>query len=376
MKIGILHLSDIHIEDSKDWILSKHEKIAQAVIGTWEELTTLFVVISGDIANKGFSEQYMLAYDFLTSIKEYIQKQSSAKVYFIVAPGNHDCDFSSEKYDFKARDSFINTVTKDPSIIEKGDSIYKGCLSVQRNFFSFIKKLETQIEYPSNPEIFYQIDLNDGVQKFCFNIFNTAWLSQINERQGGLVFPNHLINVDIEKLASCAFSMSVFHHPDNWLDSNNAIEFKKLTEENSDIILSGHEHHREVFFKKQVESQVETQIIKADALQERNRPESSSFNLIIVELTSKKQKLFRFKWKEVEYKKMGKDNDWQDFIRNRFLQSQSLYLLPDFEKYVNTLDSLPQHNRKRSVTLEDFFIPPKLYVNLSLELKFKCKKLC
>ncbi len=39
MKVGILHLSDIHIEDSKDWILSKHKKIAQAVLGTWEELT-------------------------------------------------------------------------------------------------------------------------------------------------------------------------------------------------------------------------------------------------------------------------------------------------------------------------------------------------
>lgn len=362
MKVGILHLSDIHIEDSKDWILSKHKKIAQAVLGTWEELTTIFVVISGDIANKGFSEQYTLAHNFFTNIKEYIQKQSHAKVYFIVAPGNHDCDFSGVPYDSKARKSFIDTVVRNPSAIERGDSIYDGCLSVQKNFFDFIKNLDPQIEYPSKPEIFYQIEVNHDAQKFYFNIFNTAWLSQLNEDQGGLVFPNHLIKLDTEKLSSCAFSLSVFHHPENWLESNNAIEFKKLTEQNSDIILSGHEHYREAFYKRQTETEVETQIIKADALQERSRPTSSSFNLIIVDLACKKQKLFRFKWKDVEYTRFGKENEWQDFVRNRFLQKQSFFLSPDFENYINTLDSLPQHSRKRIVALEDFFISPRLYV--------------
>jgi hypothetical protein len=32
MKLGILHLSDIHIENENDWILNKADKIAQAVI--------------------------------------------------------------------------------------------------------------------------------------------------------------------------------------------------------------------------------------------------------------------------------------------------------------------------------------------------------
>ena len=318
--------------------------------------------MSGDVANKGFSEQYNLAQEFFTSIRDYFQKQSEAKIYFIVASGNHDCDFSGMQYDSKARKSFIDTVVRNPSDIEIGDTIYKGCLSVQENFFNFVRNLDTQIDYPAKPEVFYQIELSLNNQNFCFNIFNTAWLSQIHEDQGGLVFPSHLVNIDTEKLSNSAFSVSIFHHPENWLDSSNAIEFRKITEQNADIILSGHEHSREVFFKRQAESEIETQIIKADALQDRSRPESSSFNLIVVDLDSKKQKLFRFKWKDVEYKTIGKENNWQDFIRNRFLQSQSLYLLPDFEKYIDALDSLPQHNRKRNVTLEDFFIAPRLYV--------------
>jgi hypothetical protein len=361
MKVGILHLSDIHIEDSRDWIYDKGEKIAQAILGTWERLDTIFIVISGDVANKGYAEQYSVAYTFFSNIREYLQKQSSAKIFFIVAPGNHDCDFSEEKLDLKARRSFIDTVVKKPSDIDRGDSIYKGCLFIQENFFKFIKDLDPQVKYPAEPEVYYQVELTLDSHSFYFNIFNTAWLSQINEDQGGLVFPTHLINCDPARLSKSAFSVSVFHHPENWLDSNNAIEFRRITEQNSDIILSGHEHHREVFSKRHADSNVETQIIKADALQERSRPDSSSFNLIIVDLKNKKQKLFGFKWRDVEYK-VSTENDWKDFIRNRFLQSQSFYLLPDFENYLNSLGSLTTNSRKRAISLDDFFLAPRLSV--------------
>jgi hypothetical protein len=365
MKVGILHLSDIHIESADDWICSKAEKIAQAVLGTWEQLHIIFVVISGDVANKGYVKQYLVAHDFLIRIKDYLQQQSDVKVIFIIAPGNHDCDFSEGKLDLKARKAFIDTVVRDPSDIERGDSIYKGCLSVQKHFFTFIKDLDPQNKYPTEPEIFYNIELSFDSHTFYFNVFNTAWLSQKQEDQGALVFPTHLINCETEKLSKGAFSASVFHHPENWLDSNNAIEFRRITEQNSDIILSGHEHHREVFYKRDAESDVEAQIIKAGALQEHNRPDSSSFNLIIVDLENKKQKLFCFKWTKVEYK-VSKENEWQDFIRNRFLQKQSFYLLPDFEEYLDSLGSITANSRHRRIALEDFFLAPRLLV-LSLK---------
>ena len=359
MKVGILHLSDIHIEDGNDWIIDKGEKIAQAVLGTWEELGTIFVIVTGDIANKGFPDQYAKAKEFLCGIRSYLQQQSEVRVFFIVAPGNHDCDFLNGKFDAKARQAFINTVVNDPTDIQRGDSIFAGCLSVQQNFFAFTHELEPSLDYPTAPDVFYQLEIQFEAHTFHFNVFNTAWLSQINEDQGKLVFPAHLIDCDPEKLSKGSFSVSLFHHPDNWLDSNNAREFRRVTEQNSDIILTGHEHDREVFYKRNPETGVGNQVIKASALQERSRPQSSSFNLIIVDLESKQQKLFEFKWKRTEYKK-EKENEWQDFIRNRFLQRHSFYLLPDFEKYLNTLGSLTANRMNRAIQLEDFFLTPRL----------------
>ena len=115
MKVGILHLSDIHIEDNNDWIIDKGEKIAQAVSGTWEELDTVFVIVSGDIANAGFKEQYAEATEFFGAMRHHLQQQLGAKVFFILAPGNHDCDFMNGKFDGKARQSFINTVVSAPN---------------------------------------------------------------------------------------------------------------------------------------------------------------------------------------------------------------------------------------------------------------------
>jgi hypothetical protein len=372
MKVGILHLSDIHIEDQHDWIIDKAQKIGQAVLGTWEDLNTIFVVVTGDIANKGLPEQYAQAHEFFTTLRNYLHQQSGTAVSIIIAPGNHDCNFANTKFDAKARQSFINTVVNAPSGVERADSIFDGCLSVHENFFSFANDLEPTLGYPSKPDVYYQIERQIDSHTFYFNIFNTAWLSQKVEDQGGLVFPTHLINCDSEQLSKGACSISLFHHPDNWLDSKNAREFRRVTEQNSDIILTGHEHDREVFYKRNPETGVGNQVIKAPALQERSQPQSSSFNLIILDLDNKKQKLFEFRWKATEYE-VKKENDWQDSIRNGFLQKQSFYLRPEFETYLHSLGSLAANSRSRAIQLEDFFITPRL-LEMSLKDVIRGKK--
>jgi predicted MPP superfamily phosphohydrolase len=362
MKIAILHLSDIHIENDKDWILMRGEKIARAILGIWQTLETIFIVITGDIANRGTEEQYKLAAKFFLAIKSYLQQESKTEVRFILAPGNHDCDFSDP--DQKARTAFIEMVRRTPDEILRGDSIYRGCLNVQKNFFDFARTLEPNLEYPALPETFFQIPVSVDGERFYFNVFNTAWLSEKNDEQGGLVFLSQIVEPHAQALAAAKLSVTLFHHPDNWLDSINAIGFRRLTEQISDLILSGHEHYGESFIKRDPSTKAETQVIKAAALQDRNLPTSSSFNLIVVDLNEKKQQTIPFKWARSEYKK-AKGSEWRDFVRNRFLTRHAFYLTPEFERYIDTLDSLTWQSRKKraDIKVESFFIPPRLYVS-------------
>src|SRR5262249_32713088 len=150
---------------------------------------------------------------------------------------NHDCDFSAA--DQKARNAFIDVVRRNPGGIQRGDSIYKGCLSVQENFFSFANSLEPNLTYPRQPEAFYQIPVSSNGETFYFNVFTTALSSKKTEEQGGLVFLSQLVDANPIELAASSLSVTIFHHPDNWLDSGNAIEFRRLTEQMSDVILSG-----------------------------------------------------------------------------------------------------------------------------------------
>ena len=361
MKVGILHLSDIHFVNDQDWIFGKAKKIGQAVLSSWEDLDTLFIVVSGDIANSGQLDEYLVADQFFNEIKTYVVQQSGMRVVFIMAPGNHDCDLSGSKGDSKARKSFIDSVLQKPGNVTVGDTLYEGCLAVQDDFFDFARSLEPTLGYPVKPEAFYQIEIESENHCVSFNVFNTAWLSQMKEEQGSLVFPTHLASIDGEHLAKCSISLSLFHHPDNWLNASQAMEFRKMTEQNSDIVLSGHEHNRELFIKRDTETEAETQIIRATALQERDRPELSGFNVIVLDLAVKKQKYFEYKWKHVEYERLS-ESDWNPFLRNRFLQKLSFFHLPDFEVYLNALDSVSQHRGKHNVVIDDFFIPPKLFM--------------
>ncbi len=73
MKIALLHLSDIHFEDKTDWIFNKAELIARAAVSSVfsDPVKTLIIIVSGDIANKGFESQYDVATGFFSGLMNF-----------------------------------------------------------------------------------------------------------------------------------------------------------------------------------------------------------------------------------------------------------------------------------------------------------------
>jgi 3',5'-cyclic AMP phosphodiesterase CpdA len=94
MTVLILHLSDIHIRGDKDPILKQGDRIAACTFAALPEATAVFVAVTGDIAYSGDRTQYETARGLFESIRKGIQTEKDLPVHFVMAPGNHDCDFS------------------------------------------------------------------------------------------------------------------------------------------------------------------------------------------------------------------------------------------------------------------------------------------
>ena len=59
MKVAILHLSDLHIStDNAQWIIDRAHQVANAVKLNCAGSQKIYVVVSGDIANKALPEEY------------------------------------------------------------------------------------------------------------------------------------------------------------------------------------------------------------------------------------------------------------------------------------------------------------------------------
>ena len=77
MRAVVLHLSDIHFKSKSDPITSRVEKIADTLNVCSDEECACFIVISGDIANSGATEEYSIASEFLSSLREQISKNNN-----------------------------------------------------------------------------------------------------------------------------------------------------------------------------------------------------------------------------------------------------------------------------------------------------------
>ena len=103
----MLHLSDLHIKGEDDKILKKHKLISSVLIPHLPTASAVFIVISGDIAQSGKKIEYERALRLFRDLVNDIKAEKSIPVEVIVAPGNHDCDFSG---DLAVRNSVLKDI--------------------------------------------------------------------------------------------------------------------------------------------------------------------------------------------------------------------------------------------------------------------------
>ena len=180
MKIGILHLSDLHIENES--CLTKIDNIVKACSFDVRQISNLYIVISGDITKFGRKNEFDIAKIFIANLKEKIKPANSIiPINIVLVPGNHDCCFDNVK---STRKEIIKCCHVDT--LDEND-YYSDALAVQNNYWTFYQEMTSGL--PTD-KVSFKLEFTPHIdQKITFHCYNTSWMSEINETYGGIVMP-------------------------------------------------------------------------------------------------------------------------------------------------------------------------------------------
>ena len=344
MKIGILHLSDLHIQDE---IHSRRiDKLVKAIYFDVKQLSNLYLVLSGDITNYGRRSEFENAKLLINELTEKLKTNDRLLTIKIVAvPGNHDCCFDNEK---KTRKSIISDCKTD--IIDEED-YFIDAMAVQSDFWDFTNEI-TDLKIRN--QVSYKYEFRPHIDfKVTFHCYNTSWLTEIDEKQGSLIIPENkfLENNNGE------YVISVFHHPIDWLSANTKRNNKQRFEEHlinsSNLVIYGHEHDKG---NSKAIIQKNSNIVfcggKAFA---KNEIKETGFSLYEIDLTDK----------SINIKTLNFDGDiytveFEDKHKIVEKNKRKFILSEEFESKITNLNIPLKHSKRAKLVLSDVFVFPDL----------------
>ena len=241
-RIGVLHLSDLHLTSNQNELKSRDyrnlkKEIIDAVNNIKSKSKIDVVAVTGDIINKGRTDDYSLAKRFF----EDISKETSIPLNrFVFAAGNHDAP----------RDKFIKTMKI--SEMEEYSSFKNHLLGRFSNFCKFYKDL-TGDESRISDESYGIKDFEIDKKIIRFIVINSSVCT--NDKQD-------FMNLEISKYqleslenemrnakSNPILTIALMHHPIQWLEYNEQEQLLEYFEDEFDvnILLHGHTHEGRVY---------------------------------------------------------------------------------------------------------------------------------
>lgn len=344
MKIGILHLSDLHIEDAS--LISRIENISKSVEFDVKQLSNLYIVISGDIVNNGRKEEFENAKLFVSNLEAEIKRRCALiNIKIITIPGNHDCCFDSVK---KTRKSILNDCKTD--IVEEED-YFVDAMAVQSNFWDFTNEIT---EFKDRNKVSYKYEFRPHIEfKVTFHCYNTSWLSEREETQGSLTIPeNTFISSE-----NGEYVISVFHHPIDWLSANTTRNNKQRFEEhlinNSNVVIYGHEHDKGN--PKAILQKNNNVVFCGAKAFDKNILNETGFSLYEIHLSDKSINIKTFNFDGERYSvEFDEKHQIAEKVKREFILAQ------EFDSKITELNIPLKHSKKSKLFLSDVFVFPDL----------------
>lgn len=353
MTAVVLHLSDIHIRAKSDWIVTKAEEIAACVFVALPNASVVFVVLSGDIAWSGTKEQYTVAAILLDNVRRRIQDEKNVPVHFIVAPGNHDCDF---ELDSQVRKLVLKGVKNAPAEID--DSVIDTACAIQRPFNEFAELLHSVEETRLGDKLWSCHRFSVEGHEIVFDVLNVSWGSQIREEPGSLVFPHEryakYLNDAVE------LRIGVIHHPLNWFSQAVYHPFKKLLRGLSHIIFSGHEHVGGV--GEDIGAATgHSAYVEGCVLQDEKNVLSSSFNVVQLNLNDGTYCSTRYLWNSREsHYSSTEEGSWENFRSIPKKVLSRFQICDAFQQLLSDPGASFQSTKGSAIKLADLYVYPDM----------------
>ncbi len=291
--------------------------------------------------------------EFVENVQKGIaERLNLEKVHLAIVPGNHDCTLGSEN---AARTRIIELLSKNHEDA-KEDTIIDICISAQENFFYFMHSLETQY-LNQNGYLYYEYSFPFESNEVVFRCLNTAWVSQLHEREGTMIYPVDIVPVRADQEAAVVITM--LHHPYNWLGNENARALRDRLESNSDIILTGHEHVGSRYQKVTAHGPL-NEYLEGWVLQDNYKDESSHFSVIELDLEAKKQKITHFSYLDNLYRPTdSSDTAWASLQVNQLQSQRKFKFNLNFERYLDDPEATFTSS-KGDLGLKDLYVHPML----------------
>lgn len=356
MTLAILHLSDIHIHEPSDSILKRTDEIAKALNPFLPEASTVVILLSGDIAQTGAESEYFLAKQFVDDIVKKIGVEKCVPIRVIVAPGNHDCDFTGDQ---EVRQTILAEVLKRVSEIPNSFIIH--AVKIQNNFVKFRNEYIEPNEV-SFEDLLWQSSVVEAEDKrIIFDVLNAPWMSSKHEQQGGLLFPYERYHQF--KQTDADLRVVTLHHPLNWYNQRNYLRFKNFIHQLADILVTGHEHQSNSRDIDEVLSG-ECVYVEGAALQSRDDFDDSGFNIIEINLSDRKFRFSPFRLEGMIYKPTNMPSKWAEYRALPKRDTAELELTESYRTILNDPGATLKHPSGLPLSLGDIYVFPDLDVRM------------
>ena len=357
MRLGIIQLSDIHFKNTD---VDRHadselaQQICSAITTELIGTTHIILVVSGDIAFSGLPGEYERAGNWFTELYTLLDDACNASCTFLYSPGNHDVDHTDKR---KTRIAVIDQIKIQPQYATEAD-IIRECTIEQEAFFSFRNALESPGSIVFDDLLLRVHRIHHDTGAIQINMLNTAWMSEMEERQGSLIFP---IEQYAEQLkTSDGFTIAVLHHPLNWFEPENARALREELLRNSSIVCFGHEHMPDS--KRGVTSHGDHVLyVDGGVLNETDEKTRSSFNLIVLDVDSSEIRHIKFERNDARFvPENPNDMEWQDATKLLGAESSHFRLKESARTDLGNIGLNVLHPRRNDLHLRDLFVYPDM----------------